>query len=396
MAAGAAREHGCEVDLYESQGSVGRKFLLAGKGGLNLTHAEPFEPFVARFGERADRVRDWLAGFDNTAVRQWAHSLGVGTIVGSSQRVFPEDLKAAPLLRRWVRRLRAAGVRFHVQHRWLGMPAAGQLLFATADAQHTATADATVLALGGGSWPRLGSDGDWVRPLQALGVDIAPLKPSNCGFDVAWSPVFSQRHAGAPVKSVRLSLRSVTGTERSLQSEFVITAGGIEGSGVYALSASARELIERDGTAVLDLDLAPDRPGPALRESLSAPRAGRSLSEHLRRVAGISGVKAGLLYETLPRARLQDPAALAAGIKCCRLRLLRPRPLAEAISTAGGVRLEGLDEVLMLHSLPGVFCAGEMLDWEAPTGGYLLTACLASGRIAGHGAARWLVPRVAP
>ena len=390
MAAEVARAGGIEVDLFEAKGSVGRKFLIAGKGGLNLTHAEPRPGFDARYGARASDVGRWLDDFDADALRDWARGLGVDTFVGSSDRVFPTDRKAAPLLRGWVRRLREAGVRFHVQHRWTGWDDDGALRFDTPDGERHFTAPATVLALGGGSWPELGSDGAWVPWLAQRGIDVAPLQPSNCGFDLGWTEHFSARHAGAPLKPVIAHWRDAAGVEHALQGECVVTATGIEGSLIYALSAQLRDAISADGSVTLHLDLAPGRTLERLTQELARPRGSRSVSEHLRRQAGLDGVKSALLYEVLTREQMNDPTVLAATIKRLPLTLLRPRPIAEAISSAGGVRLEALDDQLMLNAHPGVFCAGEMLDWEAPTGGYLLTACFASGLRAGHGAVNWL------
>ena len=389
MAAETARAAGVEVDLFEAKGSVGRKFLIAGKGGLNLTHSEPRPAFDRRYGARSTAVGCWLDEFDGDAMRDWARGSGIETYVGSSGRVFPMDRKAAPLLRGWVRRLRESGVRFHVQHRWTGWTDDGALRFDTPDGERCLLAGAVVLALGGGSWPQLGSDGAWQSLLLERGVDVAPLLPSNCGFDIGWSEHFAAHHAGAPLKAVVARWRNVDG-EHALQGECVVTATGIEGSLVYALSAMLREAIARDGDAMLHLDLAPGRDLARLHRDLAKPRAGRSLSEHLRRQAGLTGVKAALLYEVLDKHQRDDDRQLASTIKCLPLRLLRPRPLAEAISSAGGVRLEAMDDGLMLAALPGVFCAGEMLDWEAPTGGYLLTACHASGHRAGRAAAAWL------
>ncbi len=392
MAAEVACRAGVPVDVYEAKGSVGRKFLIAGKGGLNLTHSDPFDVFVSRYRERADAVASWLRDFDADALRAWARAQGVDTYVGSSGRVFPLDRKAAPLLRGWVRRLKEEGVRFHVQHRWLGWDG-DALRFATPEGEQRVQAGATVLAMGGGSWPELGSDGAWVAPLAARGVDVAPLQPANCGFDIAWTPYFAERHAGAPLKPVVAHWTDVHGHAHTLQGECVASAHGIEGSLVYALSADLRELIARDGEAMLYLDLVPGRDEARLRAELARPRNGRSLSEHLRRHAGVSGVKAALLHEVLGKTITADAATLAATLKRLPLKLLRPRPIDEAISSAGGVRLEALDDHLMLRHLPGVFCAGEMLDWEAPTGGYLLTACFASGLRAGRGAVDWLHAR---
>lgn len=390
MAAETVRAAGIEVDLYEAKGSVGRKFLVAGKGGLNLTHAEPRPAFDARYGERQAEVATWLDDFGADALRHWARSLGVDTYIGTSGRVFPMDRKAAPLLRAWVRRLRDGGVSFHVGHRWTGWAEGDALSFETPGGDHLVRGDAVILALGGGSWPQLGSDGAWQPLLRGQDIDVAPLLPSNCGFEIGWSTHFSERHAGAPLKPVIAHWRDRAHHAHALQGECVVTASGIEGSLVYALSASLRDTIAREGSAALWLDLAPGRDLARLERELAAPRAGRSLSEHLRRQVGISGVKAALLYEVLGKSCGKDLVAMAETIKHLPLSLLRPRPIAEAISSAGGVRLTATDAMLMTHALPGVFCAGEMLDWEAPTGGYLLTACFASGRRAGIGAVNWL------
>jgi uncharacterized flavoprotein (TIGR03862 family) len=391
MAAEVARAAGVEVDVFEAKGSVGRKFLIAGKGGLNLTHGEPRPAFDARYGARARQVAAWLDDFDADALREWARGFGIDTYVGTSGRVFPSDRKAAPLLRGWVKRLRENGVRFHVQHRWLGWDDDGALRFATPEGEITARADATVLALGGGSWPELGSDGAWVSALRSRDVDVAPLQPSNCGFDIGWSEHFASRNAGAPLKPVVAHWHDAAGKPHELQGECVVTRTGIEGSLVYALSATLRDAIAAHGEATLELDLAPGRELHRLRADLEKPRGGRSLTEHLRRQTGLTGVKVALLYEVLGKDAMHDTQLLSRTIKRLPLRLLRARPIAEAISSAGGVRLETLDaDTLMLDAIPGVFCAGEMLDWEAPTGGYLLTACFASGVRAGRGAVAWL------
>ncbi len=394
MAAETIRTAGHAVDLYEAKGSPGRKFLIAGKGGLNLTHSDPRPLFDSRYRERAIEVGNWLDDFDADALRDWARGFGVDTYVGSSGRVFPVDRKAAPLLRGWVRRLKDNGVQFHVQHRWLGWDADGALRFATPEGETMARADATVLALGGGSWPELGSDGAWTGTLAARGIDIAPLQPANCGFDVDWTPFFSQRHAGAPLKPVIAHWTDLAGQFRSLQGECVVTNNGIEGSLVYAIAADLRDSLARDGQVRLHLDLVPGLSHEKLLEKLARPRQGRSFGEHLRRQAGVDGVKAALLFEVLGREAGQHPPEdIARTLKYLPLDLLRPRPMAETISTAGGVRLEALDQRLMLRQLPGTFCAGEMLDWEAPTGGYLLTACFASGLRAGRGVLDWLQHR---
>jgi uncharacterized flavoprotein (TIGR03862 family) len=390
MAAETARAAGIEVDLYDAMGSVGRKFLLAGKGGLNLTHAEIPERFVERYGARQSEIGRWLAAFDAQAVRAWARGLGVETFVGSSGRVFPADMKAAPLLRRWVRRLRESGVVFHMHHRWLGWQAHDTLHFATPQGQRAVPADAVLLAVGGASWPKLGSDGAWVAPLELAGIDVAPLQPANCGFEIAWSEHLRSHFAGVPLKPAVALWTDRRGVVHRRQGEFVLSEYGIEGSLVYAIGAELREQIREHGEALLKLDLVPGYTEPVLAERLAAPRGKHSMGDWLRRRAGLDGAKNALVFELVDKPTLTDPVALAAQLKALPLRLRAPRPVAEAISTAGGVRLEAVDEHLMLRARPGVFCAGEMLDWEAPTGGYLLTACLASGRLAGGGAARWL------
>jgi uncharacterized flavoprotein (TIGR03862 family) len=400
MAAEAARAAGCAVDLHEAKGSVGRKFLLAGKGGLNLTHAEPRPAFDARYGARAAAVGDWLDGFDAGALRAWTAALGIETFTGSSGRVFPREMKAAPLLRRWVQRLREAGVRFHVRQRWDGTldarPGGGWTLrFATPDGPRAASADAVVLALGGASWPQLGSDGAWVPWLRARGLAVAPLEAANCGFDVrgrhpdtgGWSTHLVAHHAGAPLKPVIARWTGADGAPRERQGECVLSEYGLEGSLLYAIGADLRARLALGDPAPLALDLAPGRTREALRDALARPRGKRSLGEHLRRATGLDGAKCALLFEWLPAATLNDPAALADAIKALPVPLRAPRPVAEAISSAGGVALESLDEGLGAPALPGVCCAGEMLDWEAPTGGYLLTACFASGLRAGRTAA---------
>ena len=397
MAAEALGGADLHVELFDAMASVGRKFLLAGKGGLNLTHSEPRAAFLSRYGARLAQLEPLLDGFGADALRAWAEGLGIETFVGSSGRVFPREMKAAPLLRAWLHRLREAGVRFHVRHRWLGWSpeddAAGALRFATPDGEKRVRADAVILALGGGSWAKLGSDGAWVPLLQQRGIAIAPLRPSNCGFDRGWSDHFSRRFAGHPLKNIAASCRDGEGHELHRQGECVVTASGLEGSLIYALSAPLRDRIETEGSALLRLDLLPAKPLQRVIDEVAYPRGSRSWSSHLQSRVGIGGVKAGLLREVLGAEGYVDPLRLAAAIKALPLRLSAPRPLDEAISTAGGVRFEDLDRHLMLRQLPGVFCAGEMLDWEAPTGGYLLTACFASGRAAGLGARNWLAHR---
>lgn len=390
MAAEVLVQGGAHVDLYDAMPSVGRKFLMAGKGGLNLTHTDPAELFRSRYGARNALIAPLLATFGPEALRQWVHRLGIETFVGSSGRVFPTDMKAAPLLRAWLHRLRAAGVHFHVRHRWCGWNEEGELCFKTPEGERRIHADTVVLALGGGSWARLGSDGAWAPLLARRGVSIAPLRPSNCGFDVAWSQHFQTRFAGHPVKSVVVSHTDSAGVVVRKQGEFVATSTGVEGSLIYAFSAALRDEIERSGSAVIHVDLAPGKTLQRVVDEVAHPRGARSMASHLQSRVGIRGVKVGLLRECVPAENFSDPARLAAAIKALPLRLVAPRPLDEAISSAGGVVFEALDEHLMIRALSGVFCAGEMLDWEAPTGGYLLTACFASGVAAGSGARAWL------
>ncbi|PZR47331.1 MAG: aminoacetone oxidase family FAD-binding enzyme [Ectopseudomonas oleovorans] len=387
MAAEVLAQGGVRVELFDAMPSVGRKFLLAGVGGMNITHSESKDAFIGRYGERQAEIAALLREFDADALREWIHGLGIDTFVGTSGRVFPCDMKAAPLLRAWLRRLRELGVMIHTRSRWLGWNADGSLRIVSADGERALAADACLLALGGGSWARLGSDGAWVPLLQARGIEVAALKPSNCGFEVeGWSDHLREKFAGAPLKNVALSLPG----QAPRIGEFVLTAGGIEGSLVYAFSADIRSAIEADGQAVIHLDLLPRMPLVKLLQALAKPRGKHSMAKHLHRQAGLDGVKAALLRELAPAAAFAEPAALASWIKALPITLLRPRPLDEAISSAGGVPFAALDEGLMLRSLPGVFCAGEMLDWEAPTGGYLLTACFASGRVAALGLLDWL------
>lgn len=389
MAAEAAVSAGAHVELYDAMPSVGRKFLLAGKGGLNLTHSEPIEPFLSRYGQQRAFIEPAIRSFPPSALRDWAREMGVNTFVGTSGRIFPTDLKAGPLLRAWLRRLRQAGVQFHVRHRWRGWDEEGRVQFTTSQGLIRAHADAVVLALGGGSWPHLGSDAAWTQILAEQKVLIAPLKPANCGFDVRWSKHFLTKFAGQPVKTVQIVVKATDGQEIRHMGEFVITANGVEGGIIYMVSAYARDTIATEGTATLWLDLAPDRSLQQLTHDLSKSRGKRTMATHLKRCAGVAGVKAGLLREVVSKDVLAGSARLAAAMKSLPLTLIAPRPLTEAISTAGGVSLEALDGNLMLHALPGVFCAGEMVDWEAPTGGYLLTGCMATGRLAGTAAAAW-------
>ena len=390
MAAERLLAAGLQVTLFEAKGSPGRKFLIAGKGGLNLTHADPRPLFDSRYREQAPWVARWLDAFDGPALRQWAAGLGVDTYVGTSGRVFPDDRKAAPLLRGWVRRLKEQGLSLRVNHRWRGWNDDGALLVDGPDGPLAVSARATVLATGGASWPELGSDGQWVPVLRQAGHPVVGLQPSNCGFEISWSEHFRTRQAGAPLKPVIAHYTGAEGSRRQLQGECVVSDYGIEGSLVYALGADLRAAIARDGEALLELDLVPGRTVDRLLQDLASPRRGRSFSEHLRRHAGVGGVKAALLYEVLGTRAGDDLEAVARTLKALPLRLQRTRPIAEAISSAGGVAAAGLDDSLMLRNQPGVFCAGEMLDWDAPTGGYLLTACFASGVVVADGVQHWL------
>ena len=387
---------GVQVDIYDAMPSPGRKFLLAGIGGMNITHAEPSADFVQRYGVQQAWVTAWLQVFNPEQLREWIHSLGIETFVGTSGRVFPSAMKAAPLLRRWLQRLRSQGVRIHSRHRWLGWDASGALRMQTSAGEILIHPDAVVLALGGASWPRLGSDGAWVEWLQEKKVVIAPLQAANCGFHVAsarnpegWSAFFADRFAGSALKNIQA--KCLSGKKPIIrQGECVITANGIEGGVIYALSAVLRDAITQNGTATLVLDLLPDKSEAQIVTALVKPRGKQSLSSHWRKTIGIEGIKAALLRENLSDEQLHDPVKLAACIKAFSVTLTAPRPIAEAISTAGGVARKSVNEDLMLIKIPGVFCAGEMLDWEAPTGGYLLTACFASGVVAAAGVLNWL------
>ncbi len=417
MAAEELARAGVAVHLFDAMPSVGRKFLLAGKGGLNLTHSEPLEGFVHRYGTQGPCLRPLLQDFGPEQIREWARKLGVDTFVGTSGRVFPVDMKAAPLLRAWLQRLRSMGVRLHMRHRWSGWDDEGALLFQAPSGDVKVSATAVVLALGGASWARLGSDGAWVPLLKSRGADLAPLRPANCGFDVparkalagetrreflqeilghppavpvGWTPHFAGRHAGQPFKSVAIAFTASDGRSFHRKGEFVATATGVEGSLIYAASALLRDEIEAHGRATFFLDLLPDQSPEHVLVQVRHPRGSRSLSSHLKSRLGLDGIKTGILYEQLSKEQMADPVALAHAIKAVPITVVAARPLDEAISTAGGVAFEGLDAHLMLKACNGVFCAGEMLDWEAPTGGYLLTACMATGVRAGRGAAQWV------
>ncbi len=376
-----APQHG--VTIYDRMPSAGRKFLLAGRGGLNLTNGEQEAMFPARYAAAASLMAPALRQFSPADLRRWCAGLGEPTFVGSSGRVFPAAFKAAPLLRAWLRRLESLGVRFAGRHRWAGWTQSGALQFETADGVVEVRPDATLLALGGASWPRLGSDGGWVPALRRAGVQVTKLQPSNCGVDVAWSQVFLQRFEGQPLKRIALS----AGTRRVL-GEAVVTRAGLEGGAVYALSAPLRNSLAAEGSALLTVDLRPDMTLDALAARLDGPRRGRSLSNLLRQQAGLSPAAIGLVQEALHMAAPAGP--LSALVKGVPLRVIGLQPLARAISSAGGIGLAELDDALMIRRLPGVFAAGEMLDWEAPTGGYLLQGCFSTGVQAARGLADWL------
>ena len=389
MAAETLSLAGISVDLYDAMPSVGRKFLMAGKGGMNITHSEPATAFLSRYGTRQSKIAPLLDTMNPVTLREWIHALGINTFVGSSGRVFPTDMKAAPLLRAWLHRLRETGVHFHMRHRWLGWDNR-KLVFSTPTGSTTVEADAIVFALGGASWARLGSDGAWANVFSQHGITVAPLKPANCGFNTSWSEHFIARFAGMPLKTIAIFIQDELGQSQRKQGECMITEHGIEGGLIYALSAGIRYAIETNGEATIYLDLLPDRPLAQVLADVAHPRGSRSLSSHLQSRLGIKGIKAGLLRELTSAQDYTNPMKLGHAIKALPLKLSATRPIDEAISSAGGVAFTDLNEQLMVKAMPGVFCAGEMLDWEAPTGGYLLTACFASGRHAGLGAIDWL------
>jgi uncharacterized flavoprotein (TIGR03862 family) len=389
MAAEVLARGGASVTVYDRMPSVGRKFLLAGRGGLNLTHSEDLERLLGRYGLATTRLRAAVEAFPPSALRAWSEELGQPTFVGSSGRVFPKSMKASPLLRAWLAKLAEAGVAFRLRHLWTGWDEAGRLRFATPDGTIAIEADATVLALGGGSWPRLGSDGNWIAPLAQAGVAIVPLQPANCGVLVRWSDVFRERFAGQPLKRIEVCV----GVRRE-QGEAIVTAAGLEGGVIYALSAPVREALAAAGAAGVSIDLRPDLTVADLQQRLAAPRAKQSLATFLRKAAHLSPVEVGLLHEAaiaMPgKLAALPPDGLATLIKAVPVRITGLAPIARAISTAGGVAFDAIDEHFMLRGKPGVFVAGEMLDWEAPTGGYLLQASFATGAAAGRGVLAWL------
>ena len=380
---------GVRVTIYDQMPAVGRKFLLAGRGGLNLTHSEPLDQFLRRYGSAETRIRSAIEASSPDDLRAFSAELGQPTFVGSSGRVFPKAMKASPLLRAWLRRLAAMGVTFKLRHRWRGWDESGRLVFDTPDGRTVVAADASVLALGGASWPKLGSDGAWVASMEKTGIVVAPLRPANCGFLVGWSAIFRDRFEGEPLKRIALSFG-----ERTARGEAVITGQGLQGGGLYALSDVLREAIASHGHAVLLIDLLPDKNVTALEQKLSAPRNKQSLANVLRKALSLSPVAIGLLLEAAvassKRLSESSPDALASLIKAVPVRLVGVEPIVRAISTAGGVTFDEIDEHFMLRRRPGTFVAGEMLDWEAPTGGYLLQACFATGAAAGRGALQFL------
>lgn len=384
MAAEVLSQSGVKVDLYDSMASLGRKFLMAGKSGLNLTHSESYSTFITRYGSRQTEMAAHLQHFKPDDLLAWVKELNIETFVGTSGRVFPTAMKASPLLRAWLQRLQTRGVTFHTRHRWIGWQDS-QLVFDSPAGIVKIKPDATILALGGASWPKLGSRGDWAPWLEKLGVEVKPFRPANCGFSVNWSQHFSEKFQGHPLKPVVLSFKNF-----KQQGEFVVTKTGVEGSLIYVASAMLRDAIESTGGATLTLDLAPDLSKEKLITALARGRGSRSISSHIQRTTGIKGVKLGLLYEFIPKPDFANIEKLADAIKALRIPLSAPNPIATAISSAGGIPFSELDDHLMLRKIPGVFCAGEMLDWEAPTGGYLLTACFATGRSAGLSALKWL------
>jgi uncharacterized flavoprotein (TIGR03862 family) len=390
MAAEVLANAGASVDVYESMPTLGRKFLRAGLGGLNITHSEPFAAFCSRYGDKQEQMQSFLDNLPPGALREWVHALGIETFIGSSGRVFPKEMKAAPLLRAWVHRLRGCGVRLHMNHRWLGFNHDGSLRLERPTEEFSIQPKAVILALGGASWPQLGSTGTWLGWLEERGVETSPWQSANCGFNVDWSAHMREKFAATPLKSVALTFTDLSGSTETRQGEMLIKEYGVEGSLIYAFSRRLRETINAQGEATFILDLLPGRSAERVLADLSRPRGSRSMSRHLQGCLGDDSLKRNLLYETLDREQLADPHQIAKFIKALPVTVRSTRPLAEAISTAGGVCFSSIDENLMLKKLPGIFVAGEMIDWEAPTGGYLLSGCFATGLCAGRGAVKWL------
>lgn len=386
MAAEALSQANIQVDVFDAMPSLGRKFLLAGLGGLNITHSEEYSRFCSRYAQQQAVLQPMLDQFTPDMLRAWAQGLGVETFVGTSGRVFPTEMKAAPLLRAWLHRLRSRGVRMNVRHTWQGWTADGALAFNTPNGPLQLRPQATILALGGASWPKLGSNAAWVPWLQALGIEITPLESANCGFEVDWSPYIRDKFAGSPLKSIGIAIEPSNRPRIERLGELMISQHGVEGSLIYALSRDIRQTIHAQGQATLLLDLLPQKNLEQVRQSLGNTRGGHALAQVLKKRLGISGLKLALLHEVYDKAALEQFDTLAAALKALPITAQRPRPIEEAISTAGGVAFNEVNEGLMLNKLPNTFIAGEMLDWEAPTGGYLLTACLATGLVAGNAA----------
>jgi uncharacterized flavoprotein (TIGR03862 family) len=395
MAAEVLIEAGFKIDLYDAMPSVGRKFLMAGKGGMNISNNEPSDLFLSRYGGRSGYMKNIFNNFTPADLRHWLHELGIETIIGTSGRVFPSDMKAAPLLRKWLLRLRAAGVILHMRHRWMGWveDKSQQLIFNVQGNCIEVKADAVILALGGASWPQLGSTGEWVSILAKQGVSVAPVKSSNCGFESIWSEYFRKRYSGQPLKSIGLTLSCKAGVVTYHKGELIITEYGLEGGIIYTLSAILREEIALNGYAIIYLDLIPNISKDVALIKLKKCRGKQSTANQLRKQLGIKGAKVGLLRELVQSTYFSNDDQLCAVIKSLPIKLIAARPIAEAISSAGGVELTELDHNLMLINKPSIFCTGEMLDWEAPTGGYLLTACLSLGRAAGKGVIAYLDER---
>ena len=396
MAAERLAERGAAVTVYERMPSVGRKFLLAGRGGLNLTHSEPLDDLLERYGAARPQLEGAIRSFDATALRSWCEGLGEPTFVGSSGRVFPSSFRATPLLRAWLARLEALGVQIRVRHHWTGWADDGALTFTDADEVQVAVRpDVTVLALGGASWPKVGSNAAWVGPLEAVGVSVTPLRPANCGFSVSWTATFSDRFAGVPLKNIRLNVDGVNGVAHSVRGEAMVTESGVEGGAFYAAGAAIRDRIEEsgDGTTVVHLDLHPDLTAAQIVERLRRRRLKDSQSSTLRKAVGLQPVSVGLLREAAGVRLPADDAVLAELIKSVPVRLVGVESIDRAISTAGGVAFDEIDDNFMLRHRPGTFVVGEMLDWEAPTGGYLLQATFSSAVMAAGAAADWLDQR---
>ena len=390
MAAEQLTQAGFQVDLYDAMPSVGRKFLLAGIGGLNITHAEPYNTFCTRYEAHQNKLQSVLDAFTPTDLRKWCDELGINTFVGTSGRVFPEAMKAAPLLRKWLTRLREKGLTIHPKHRWLGWDDKGEIILRSPEGEFKRSYDVLILALGGGSWKKLGSDGQWMELLECQGVETTPLLPSNCGFLSDWSDHLKQQFAGSPLKSVAISFTDINGNQETRMGEFIVTERGVEGSLIYAFSARLRTMIQRQKRATFYLDLCPHHSPEQLTKILSSKPKNKTLSTYLKSRLKLDGAKRALLFEVLAKQDMNKLEVLAKTLKNIPITVTATTPINEAISTAGGVAYAALDDQLMLKQKAGVFCTGEMLDWDAPTGGYLLTACMALGKQAGLGAATFL------